>query len=90
MRIACVIFHGMGTKMIQVRSVPASLHRELVRRARARNMTLTDYVQEILEREVARPPADEVFARIGGRAPVDLDGPAAELIRAERTRGHRR
>ncbi len=92
MRIACVIFHGMGTKMIQVRSVPASLHRELARRARARNMTLTDYVQEILEREVARPPADEVFARIGGRPPVDLDGPAAELIRAERTRGrgHRR
>jgi predicted HicB family RNase H-like nuclease len=48
MRIACAIFNRMGSKMIQVRSVPASLHRELVKRARARGMTLTDYVQDIL------------------------------------------
>ena len=71
--------------MIQVRSVPASLHRELVKRARARDMTLTDYVQEILEREIARPPADEVFARIGGRRPVERFerslGDASEAIR---------
>lgn len=33
--------------MIQVRSVPASLHRELVKRARG--MTLTDYIQAVLE-----------------------------------------
>ena len=78
------------TRMIQVRSVPASLHRELMRRARARGMTLTDYVQEILEREVARPPADEVFARVRGHRPVDLGRPAADLIRDERAAGRRR
>jgi plasmid stability protein len=72
------------SKMIQVRNVPDRLHRELVRRARARGQSLTDYVQDILEREVARPPAAEVFERVSRRTPVRLAGRAAELIREER------
>jgi plasmid stability protein len=71
-------------KMIQVRNVPDRLHRELMKRAKARSQTLTDYVQEILEREVARPEADEVFRRVRSRDPVELPVPAATLIRDER------
>ncbi len=71
-------------KMIQVRNVAPRLHRELVRRARLRGQTLTDYIQEILEREVARPPMAEVRARIAGRSAVELVSTAAGLIRAER------
>ena len=73
------------SKMIQVRNVPDRLHRELTRRARARGQTLTDFIQEILEREVSRPPATEVFQRVSGRAAVRLGRPAAELIRDERS-----
>jgi plasmid stability protein len=72
------------TRMIQVRNVPDELHAELVRRAESRGQTLTAYVQEILEREVARPPAREVHRRIAGREPVDLGRPAAEILREER------
>jgi len=72
------------SKMIQVRNVPDRLHRELIKRAKGRGQTLTDYIQELLEREVARPPAAEVFGRIAGRAPVRLRQRAAELIREER------
>ena len=56
-------------KMIQVRNAPDRLHRELTRRARANGQTLTDFIQGILDREVARPRADEVFAldRVQGR-----------------------
>ena len=72
------------SKMIQVRNVPDRLHRELARRAKARGQTLTDYIQEILEREVTRPPAAEAFDRIEARPPVKLGGPAAELIHKER------
>lgn len=72
------------SKMIQVRNVPARLHRELKRRAKARGQTLTDYIQDLLEREVARPPAEEVFERISGRSPVPLQHPVADLIDAER------
>ena len=77
---------GAMARMIQVRNVPERLHKELVRRAKARGQTLTDYVEEVLEREVARPPAEEVFARIRARRPVQLEVPVAELIREERTR----
>jgi hypothetical protein len=70
--------------MIQVRNVPKGLHRELVRRARRKGVTLTRYIQDILEREVSRPPANEVFDLIEASPRVRLGGPAADLIRDER------
>jgi antitoxin FitA len=71
-------------KMIQVRNVPDELHAELVKRARARGQTLTDYLQELLEREVARPLPDEVFRRVETREPVHRPVAVAELLREER------
>ena len=68
------------SKMIQVRNVPDRLHRELLRRAKARGQTLTDYIQELLEREAARPPAEKVFDRIESRKKVKLRRRAAKLI----------
>ncbi len=70
--------------MIQVRNVPERLHKELARRARRRGVTLTKYIQDILEREVARPPADEVFDRVEASSSVELGRPAADLVRGER------
>ncbi len=72
------------SKMIQVRNVPDRLHRELRRRAGLNGKTLTDYIQGILEREVDRPPREEVFERIRRRRPVNLGSSAADLIREER------
>ncbi len=77
------------SKMIQVRHVPDSLHRELKRRARRRAIPLTRYIQEILEKEVARPPADELVDRIAARPMADLRATAAEMLRRERDRGGR-
>ena len=73
------------SKMIQVRNVSDRLHRELSRRAKAAGLTLTDYIEELLEKEVSRPPEQEVFDRIEGRKPVKLGRPAAALIREERS-----
>ena len=72
------------SKMIQVRNVPDRLHRELVKRAKARGQTLSAFIEEILEREVERPPAEEVFERIHRMPPVKLSRPVADLIREER------
>lgn len=72
------------SKMIQVRNVPDKLHREVVKRAKSAGLTLTDYIQTLLEREVSRPPAAEVFERIGRRTKIDLGRPAAELLEEER------
>ena len=70
--------------MIQVRNVPDRLHRELAKRAALRGQTLTQYIEEILEREVGRPTRQEVLARIASREPVELNPSAAEIIRQER------
>jgi plasmid stability protein len=75
------------SKMIQVRNVPDRLHRELARRARSHGKSLTAYIQDLLEREVARPPADEVFDRVAARPQVKLPVPAAQLIHEERAGG---
>jgi len=56
----------------------------LVRRASLRGQSLTAYVQEILEREVRRPPRAEVVRRIMELEPVKLDLPISDLIREER------
>ena len=55
-----------------------------MRRAKLAGLTLADYIEQILEREVARPAPIEVFERISARQPVDLGTTAATLLRAER------
>jgi hypothetical protein len=76
------------SKMIQVQNVPDRLHRELTRRAKRAGLSLTAYIQALLEREVSRPPAIEVFDRIARRPKVNLERSASELLREEmRERG---
>lgn len=71
-------------KMIQVRNVPDALHAELIRRADRHGLSLTDYIQGILEREVSRPPREEVFERVARRSRVALERPVADVLREER------
>jgi hypothetical protein len=56
----------------------------LVRRAEERGLSLTAYIQEILEREVSLPSREEVLRRLRGLKRVELDFPVAELIREGR------
>jgi hypothetical protein len=70
--------------MIQIRDVRPELHAELMRRAKLAGTSLTAYIEEILEREIERPTAEEVFDRIKSRRPIPLGAPAATLIREER------
>lgn len=71
--------------MIQIRNVPPSLHRELKRRARRSGKSLTAYIQEILEREVERPPAELYWGhlreRIKGRQSTATDEEIVSWIR---------
>jgi hypothetical protein len=70
--------------MIQIRDVRPELHAELMRRAKLAGTSLTAYIEEILEREIERPPAEEVFDRIEHRGPIPLGAPAADLIHEAR------
>ena len=59
---------------IQVRDVPADLHRRLRGRAAADRVTLSTYVLRVLERDAGKPSTREWFATLAQREPVlDVD-----------------
>ncbi len=74
------------SKMIQIRNVPNKLHAELKRRAKLRRQSLTEYLEDLLEREVSYPPIEDVLDRIESREPVRLSRSVAEMIKEERSR----
>lgn len=73
-----------GVANLQVRNMPAELHDELRRRAKARGISLRDLVLEMLTHSCSTPDLDSWLARLRTHEPVDLGVSAAELIRAER------
>ena len=70
--------------MIQIRNVPGELHREAKARAARAGKTLSDYLLDMLRRELERPTADELLRRIRELPPVNAAESAAEAVRAER------
>ena len=73
--------------MIQIRNVPDDLHQELKVRAARSGRSLSDYLLVELRRIAARPTLAQVLRRIARRGRVELDPPAAEIVREERERG---
>jgi hypothetical protein len=69
---------------LQVKNVPADLHRKLRRMARQRSVSIRDLVLEAVRREMDR---EEFRARLARRAPVELGGGASVLL--EEARGER-
>ena len=70
--------------MLQVRNVPADIHRTLKARAASRGLALSDYALEVLRREVARPTRDEMLRRFEALTKVGTRESAANVIRKGR------
>lgn len=71
-------------KMIQIRNVPEKLHQQLKMRAAKNGKTLSDFLKEVAEREMARPDIQEFLERVR-RIPPDTSGfDATAYIRRER------
>jgi hypothetical protein len=71
---------------IQMRNVPAALHRQLKSRATSAGMSLSDYLLAEIHQLAERPSLDELRARMQRRAATFPEVPAAEAVRAERDR----
>lgn len=69
---------------LQVRDLPAEVHRTLKARAAASGRSLSEYARDILAREAGRPTIDELLARVQARGPVDVGTGAIEILRTER------
>lgn len=71
-------------RMIQIRNVPAALHRELKARAAHAGMTLSDYLLDIIRKAAERPEPQVLLDRIRERSPVYPSESPADAVRAER------
>ena len=77
----CNHVSNMSTNvMIQIRNVPAKVHRILKARAALAGMSLSDYVLADLKESVELPTQEEWFAQLAKREPVDL--PAGSVAAA--------
>jgi len=67
--------------MIQIRNVPAPLHRRLKARAAEAGMSLSDYLRLEIERVANVPTTRELTDRLNALPPVDLGEEPAEVVR---------
>lgn len=74
----------MSTTMVQIRNMPAELHRRLKARAAMEGLTMSDFVMREIRKALDRPTRQEILDRLRARPPRRLRKPAAEVIRAER------
>ena len=72
--------------MIQIRNVPDEIHRAAKARAARQGLTLSEFALQALQRAVETPTLRELADRIDALPTIDLEPPAAELIRDERNR----
>ena len=73
-------------KMIQLRHVPDSLHRQLKTRATRAGMSLSDYLIREVRKIAERPTLDEIKARLAAMGVVQLKTSPTAIIREERDR----
>ena len=69
---------------LQVRDVPADVHRTLKARAASSGRSLSEYTLDILAREARNPTFEELLERVTARGAVDVGDAAQKILRAER------
>ena len=74
----------MKTKMIQIRNVPASMHRKLKARAAGQGVSMSGYIMRELERALAYPSPEEFLKELSNEPARVLDPSPTEVLRQER------
>ncbi len=74
------------SKMIQLRNVPETLHRQLKAKAALEGMSLSDFLIREAKLIAARPTAEEMRRRLKALPPVNFKTSPAEIIREMRDR----
>lgn len=74
------------SKMIQLRNVPDSIHRQLKARAALEGLSLSDFLTREAQRIVARPSLEEMRERLAARPITILKRSPTSVVREERDR----
>jgi antitoxin FitA len=69
---------------LQIKNVPPEIHEALRRRAARENMTMSDYVLDLLSRDLALPTQREWLARLHDRTPVLIEDEALKALHEAR------
>ena len=72
--------------MIQIRNVPAHIHRLVKSRAALAGMSMSEYILREIERSLERPTREELLERLRGYPPPELETRPAAMVREERER----
>jgi plasmid stability protein len=75
---------------IQIRGVPEKVHEKVRRRAASRGMSMSEYLLDLIQKDLAFPTPEEFQRRLNRIPPTVLDRPAAEDIRELREERERR
>jgi len=70
--------------MVQIRNVPAEIHRQLKARAAIEGMSMSDFVLREVRKALERPTRQEILERLRMQPVRRLRRNAAAVIRAER------
>ena len=73
-------------KTIQIRNVPAALHKRLRMRAAAEGVSMSHFVLREIERALDHPSRQELLVAIRSQPEVELDPSPVDLLREERDR----
>ncbi len=73
-----------GMTHLQIRNVPADVHRKLKARAAHAGQSLSEYALGELTQSVERPTRSELLKRLASRPPASVGEPAVDAVRAER------
>lgn len=72
------------TTMIQIRHVPAHVHRRLKSKAALEGLSLSEFLLREVSSLAERPSLAELKSRLANRSAINTDQSMAEAVRAER------
>jgi antitoxin FitA len=71
-------------KFVQIRNLDESKHRKLKARAALKGMTITDYVEGLIDKDLAKPSNADLIERLKKLPPVPGDIKTVEYVREDR------
>jgi len=69
------------TTDLQIRGIPVATRDKLRRKAKSKGVSMSQYLIDLIDREVDAMPLDEWLALVRSDPPVNLGVSAAELLR---------
>jgi hypothetical protein len=69
------------TTDLQIRGIPVKTRDALRRKAQSKGLSMSQYLVDLIRRDVDKLPLDEWIAMVRKDPPVDLGSSAAEILR---------